>query len=323
MDLSVTCRHFLTGTTVDNGNFFCVHTGCTAACIHGNVTAADDGYAVSLRKKSAVLRQVSLADVHSCQVIVGCVYTLQILSGDVHGGGNLSAGTDEYGLEALFLHQILNGDVFTNHRACYELYALGFQFADDLSYDILRKTEFRDSVYQDTACYVQALIYCHIYALVSKVRCAGQACRAGADHGCLMPVGFCLCNLVFAMCGMPVTYETLDASDCHRLSFDAMYTAAFALILVRADTAADRCQCADRADDLVCCFKITLSNLGDEFRNAHLCGAALHHARFFPAFQAAHSLTDGHILCVTLGNLFEVAYTNLGRLLRHRIFFSD
>ena len=299
MNFFSSCRKFLHASTIDYIYLLGSHSLGASCCVHCYVTAAYDCDSVTVHDRSVIFRQISLHEVDSCEVLVRWAYADQVFSRNVHEWRQSCACSDEYWFEALFLHELVNGDCSAHNCVSYKLYALCFQFGNFSSYDFLRKSELRNSVNQYASCLVESFKYCYLVSLVNKISCACQSCRPCADDCNLMTVWVNRLDfLITVVCCMPVSYESFKTADCNGFALGALYALSLALVFLRADTTADCRKWAVLGNDFISCLEVSFGNLCDEIRNLDIYRTS-GNTRFFAASQAAHSFSDSHIFSIT------------------------
>src|SRR5699024_7106908 len=129
---------------------------------------------------------------------------------------------------------------------------------------------------------------------------AGQAGRAGADHGDLVAVGGRRNGLLGVVLAVPVGDEALQTADADRFTLDAAHALGLALRLLRADAAADRGQRGLLVQDLERALHVLVGDLFDEGRDVDLHRAG-GDAGLVLAVQAAARLLDGHLIGIAGG----------------------
>ena len=136
----------------------------TSGRIHGYVSAADHNHLLS-SEDGCILVFKGFHQIVSGQVLVCGKYTQCLFTGDTHESGKTCTGTDKYRLKALVLHQFVNGNRLSDDHVGFDLYSKALYIFHFLGYNlILGKTEFRNTVNQNTAGFVQCLKYGHIIA---------------------------------------------------------------------------------------------------------------------------------------------------------------
>ena len=291
-----------------------------AGGVHGNVAAADDGDLLADADGGLAGGQICLHQVGAGQELVGGVHTLQALAGDAHEAGQTGTGTHEDSLIAVLAHQLVDGQDLADDHVALEVHAHLLQAVDLLLDDGLGQTELRNAVHQHTACHMQGLVHSDLVAQLCQVACGGQTGRACTDDGDLVAVGFGHDGSGVDVLTVPVGHEALQAADAHRLVLDAAGALAFALALLRADTAADGGQGRGAVDDLIRGLKVALGHMADEFRNvdadraAGLAGLVL-------AVHTALCLVHSHLGGVAQRNFLKVLVADVGVLGGHGALF--
>ena len=315
-DLIAAGRSLGDGAAVDHDGLR-TQTAGAADCVHGHVTAADHQDALGVLD---ALRQVGTVEVDLGQVVVGRPHTLQGGVQATGGLGHIGAVADEDGVIASG-EQVVHALVLVDGAAGADLHTAGLQGLDLPVHHAVGQDELGDAVGQDAAHIGQLLEHGHVITQQSQVPGAGDAGRAGTDDGDFLAL--LLHNGgVHAVAGcVPVSDEALQAADAHGLTAHRMGAVLFALLLLGADTAADGRHGASHGDDVIGGLEITLSDLGNELRDALMDGAA-GGAGLLAAVQAPHGLADGVGLGITQCHFIEVGATDLAGLLRHGISFS-
>jgi len=121
----------------------------------------------------------------------------------------------------------------------------------------------------------------------------------------LWPLGGGGNGLGMYVVAVPVSNKALQTADADGLALDAAHALTLALMLLRADTAANGGQRAGLRDHMVSSFEITLGYMLDEAGNIDLNRAAAA-AGVVLALQAALGLVNGHLLGIAEGDLFKV-----------------
>ena len=130
------------------------------------------------------------------------------------------------------------------------------------------------------------------------------------------------CAGALAKKGYDVTvFEALQTADADGLALDAAHALALALLLLRADAAADGGQGAVLEDLVVSALEVLLTDAGDELRDLDIDRAAGHAGRA-RAIQAAVGLIDRHLDGVAKRDFFKILIADVRVLLRDRILFG-
>ena len=163
----------------------------------------------------------------------------------------------------------------------------------------------------------------HIVTLLREVTRTGEAGRAGADDGDFLRIGGALDRLdLFIRCELAISDETLEAADGDGFAALREDAVLLALILLRADAAADgrqRIRLLDGRDGTV---EVALLDLADEGRDVDRDRAALAALRDL-AVQAALCLGHCRILIVAKGHFLKVMGTDFRVLYRHLVFLEN
>ena len=104
------------------------------------------------------------------------------LTRDTHKLRKSCTGTDKYSLEAFFFHQLIDGNGFADDNVGLDLNAERFYILYLRCNNFgLRKTELRNTVNQNAACFMQCLKNSYIIAQLCKVSGTGKTGRTGTD----------------------------------------------------------------------------------------------------------------------------------------------
>ena len=145
------CRQFGFGAAVDDGGVGSQPL-CGAHGVHGHVPPAYDNDAVAGIDRGVVLLVVGVHEVGAGQEFIGRNHAVQVLAGNAHKPGQPGAGADEYGFEALFVHQLVDGHGAPDDYVGLDLYA---EFADVLNLRLhdafLGQTKFGNAVFEYAA----------------------------------------------------------------------------------------------------------------------------------------------------------------------------
>ena len=297
--------------------------------VHGDVARADDGRHVDGHERGVVALVVSVHEVDAGEELVGGEHAAVAQTGDVLELRQAGARADEHGLVlvvaeevvGVLAEQLVDAHALADGRVAHDVDAHGHELVDLLLHDGLRQTELGDAVSQHAAGLVEVLIDGHVVAELGQVARAGEAGRAGADDGDAVAVRGDLLGHLVGVLAVPVGDEALQTADADGLALDAAHALALALLLLRADAAADGGQGAVLEDLVVSALEVLLTDAGDELRDLDIDRAALHAGRA-RAIQAAVGLIDRHLDGVAKRDFFKILIADVRVLLRDRILFG-
>ena len=316
LDFLGTSRHLISASPV-NYMDLSAHSFSASCCVHGNVSAAYNRNLLVLFDWSVVLVQVALHQVDSGQILVGGVYAYQVLAFDVHELRKAGTGTDEYSIVSL-IEQVLDIQGSAHYHVVVESDALLPQGVDFVCHDILWQTEFRNSVYQHAALFVETLENGYFVSLVHQITGSGQSGRAGTDNGNLLAVGWDFFYFIIAdVLSVPIRYETLQSAYSNRLALDSANALSFALGFLRAYTAAHCRQGVGGSNHFIGTGKIPLGYLCDEFRNPYVYRTSCH-ARLVFTIEATLRFVYRHLLGISQSNFLKILISDIRFLRRHR-----
>ena len=325
LDFFCARRNLCRAAAVDDRDLLGSEAQCRAGRIHRDIAAADDGDVTADLDRRRVFRElVGLHEVAARQELVGRVNTVEALTRDALEARQAGPRADEDGIEALFLQELIDRVEAAGHRVDLDLDAELLDVLDFLLDDrILRQAELRDAVGQHAARLVQGLEDGHIVALLREVARAREAGRARADDGDFLRIGGALDRLdLFIRGELTVSDEALKAANRDGLPALREDAVLLALVLLRADAAADgwqRIRLLDGRDGTV---EVALLDLADEGRDVNRDRAALAALRDL-AVQAALCLGHGRILIVAKGHFLKVMGTDFRVLYRHLVFLEN
>ena len=297
--------------------YLSTQTKCGSCSIHSHVTAAYHSYLFTVHDRCSGIGIKRLHQIASGQILIGREYTVGILTGDTHELRKSCTGTDKYGMEALFIHQLIDGHGFTYHYVGFNMNTERFNILDLFCHNAaLGKTELGDTVYQYTACLMQCLEDGDIITHFCQISGTGQTRGARTDDSYLFAVLLC-CRCGFdTVFSCPVCNETLQFTDGDGIPLETADTFSFTLALLRAYTTADSGKCAGFADDTIRLFDIAVLYLFNELRNLDGYGTAFYALCVFTV-NAAGSLFHCFLFIISETYLLEVGSTFLC------ILFSD
>ena len=318
LDLFLTCGKLVLAAAVGDVNMLRAQALRHARGVHRHVARADDADVVEVLDGGVVIVAVGLHEVDAGEKLIGGIHAQQILAGDVQELRQTSAGADEHGLIPVG-EKLIHGLGLADDGVVDDLDAHGLEVVYLGRDYLLRQTELRDTVDQNTAGLMERLVHRDVIAHSSEVARTAQARRAGADDRDAVPVGgWRLHGGLDALVHMVVGNKTLQTADGHTLALDAAHALGFALLLLRADTAGNGGEGVGGGDDIIRRVKIALGDLGDELRDAHGDGAA-GAARGLLAVEAAARLGDGRLGGIAQRDLVKVAGADNGVLLGHGV----
>ena len=313
----LTRRELFLGTTVDD-MYLGAQTQCCTRSVHGYVTSADYGYLFAVEDRGIVVLIKCLHQVISGQELVRGEYAAGCLSRNTHKLRKSCAGSDKYSVKAFLLHQLVDGYRLSDDNVSLDLNAERFYILYLRKYDaVLRKTELRNTVYQNAACFMQRLKNSYVITQLCQVASAGQTCRTGTDDRNLLAILLCGSCRLDALLSRPVGYKTLQLTDGNCLALDTADAASLTLALLGTYTSADSRKCGRLADYAVCFCKVAFLYCADEIRNMNLYRAAFHTFCFLTS-ETSLCLFYCLVLIVTKADLIEIRSTNLRILLSYR-----
>ena len=318
LDFFLTGRQLVAATAVCDVHMLRAQTLRNARRVHRNVARADDGDTVEVLYRRIVIIAVCLHEVDAGQQLICGVHTQQVLAGNMQELRQTCAGADEHGLVAV-REQLVHGLGLADDGVIDDIHAHGLEVIYFLCDYLLRQTELRDAVHQNAAGLMESFVNGDVVAHLSQVARAGQTRGAGADDRDAVAVGFGDLDLVLDfLIHMVVRDEALKTANADALALDAAHALRFALLLLRADAAADGRQGVGGGDDLIRRVEVALGDLCDELRDTHLYGAASAAERILTV-EAALCLVYCHFGGVAKGDLVEITGTNNGILFGHGI----
>ena len=312
VQLGATAGHLVLGTAVSDDGVLGAQTLGGTDGVHSHVAAAKDNDVLAVLGGGVVLGElVGLHQVHAGEVLVCEEDVGQVLAGDVEELGQASAGRHVDGVEAL-LEQLLGRGHVAHDGVVLKLDAHVLQAVNLALDDRLGQTELGDAVDQHAAAGEEGLEDGNVKAVTGELAGAGDAGRAGADDGDLLAV-------LGGHLGRggelgAITQEALELADGHGLGLLTTDALALALVLLRADAAADGGKHGVLADGIESAAEVLRADLLDKAGNVDVDGAALNTERLL-AVEAALGLGQRHLLGEALVDGAEVAGALGSRLL--------
>ncbi|CDA76343.1 unknown [Clostridium sp. CAG:242] len=306
-------------TSVDDVYVLSTQSHSASCSVHCNVTAANNCYGFAFADWGVVFIQICFHEVDSGEEFVCGRNANEVFAFDTHEHWQTSTGTYEYSFKAHIVYQLIDRENFTDNHVGHNFYAHFFQAFNFLLYNCFWKSEFRNTINQNAACFVESFEDGYIVAFLSKVASTGQTCRACTDNSNFVTVGNWFFDLMFAILHIPISSKSFQTADCNWLTFDAAYTFCFTLCFLWANTSANCWQSACFFDCRASISKFALSNQADEFWNLYVYWAAAYTWHVF-AVEAALCFLDCHFFGISVRNFFKVSSSYFWVLLRHREF---
>ena len=300
--------------------YLCTKTKRCSCSVHCYVSATYNCNFFAVENRSIVIFTECFHKIISCQILIGREYTICLLSRNSHKHRKAGTGTDKYSLKAFFFQKLIDSYGFSNNNICFNFNAKRFYifyfFCNNL---VLWKTEFRNSIYKNAACFVKCLKNCHIISHFCKVARTGKTSRTGTDDCDFMTI-FLFCRSWFdSVLFCPVCNKTLQLTDRNRLTLDAADTFSLALTFLRTYTSTYCRKCAGFADHLISCFHISFFYFMDKCRNINGNRAALYTFCIFTV-NAACCFFHCFFFVISKTNFFKVLCTNFRSLFSYWYF---
>ncbi len=286
--------------------------------VHRGVAGPDYHHVLAGLQRGVVVRE--LARVHQVaagEQLVGGEHAVQRLAGNAREARIARAGADEHRMKAHLVDHLLDGEQATDQRVALEAHAELLELADLGVDDRVRQAEIRNAVLEHAAGLVEGLVDGDLAAGLGHVGCAGHAGRSRTDDADAEAARLDVRDVGPAFPDGEVADPALQPADGHRLQGFADGAHALALVLLRADAAADRRQQVGGGDDVVGAAVVALDDALDEVRDRDVHRATAD-ARLLGAHQAALGLELRVLDEVTAVDLLEVAGAHLRILLVRR-----
>ena len=120
---------------------------------------------------------VGAHEVGAGQVFVSSEHADEVFTFNVHEEREASTGTDEHGIEAILVNQILELASTADDKICLELHAHGSERFDFVVNDLLGQTEFRNAVADHATELVESFEDGHVVAFAAHVGSDNQTGR--------------------------------------------------------------------------------------------------------------------------------------------------
>ena len=220
-------------------------------------------------------------------------------------------------MEAHLRHHLLDGEQAADQRIAFELDAEVAQLLDLGVDDVVRQAEVGNAVLQHPARGVEGFVDDDFTPCLGHVRGARHSGRPRADDADLVAGRLDVRNVLPALGDRHVADEALEPSDGDRLQRVAHRAHAFALVLLRAHSAADRRQQVGVGDDVVSAVIVLLGDFLDEGRDVDADRAPAH-AGFVGALHASLGFALRILQAIAAGDLLEVLCPDQWVLFGHR-----
>ena len=317
LDLLDPGRHLDLRPAVDDRRVIRPQTQGGPDRVHRHVPAADHGNILPPHDGGVVFREtIGLHEVGAGEILVRRIDAAQVLAGDVHEDRRAGADPEEDRVEPLREELVYRLEP-PDDGVRFDLHAQFLEIVDLRLHDRLRQSKLRYSVNKDAARLVQGLEDRHVITEIDQIARDREPRGTGADHRDLFPVGLCrrgdgdIARLLLVVGGEP-----LKAADGHGFSLLPEDADLLALVLLRADAAADGgegvrfLEFERRLDEL------PFGDQLDESRDIDIDGASGNAAGLL-ALDAALRLGDCGLLGITRGHFVKVFDPDIGRLLGH------
>ena len=167
------------------------------------------------------------------------------------------------GPKAVVVHQLVDGQHLADDHVRPDVHAQPLPGPRPCADDVLGQTEPGCWEHQHVARNVQAFVDGDLVAQLGQIARDGQAGGTSADDSDLVAIGRRGGGLAMYVVAVPVGDKALQAANADGLALDAADALAFALVLLRADAAADGGQCTGLGNDMVSGLKVALGDVLD------------------------------------------------------------
>ena len=315
---------FRLAAAVDDVDMLRAETQRRARRIHRDVAAADDSSCLAyLERRRVIGETVRLHEIAAREELIGGVYAAEALARDVLEPRQAGARADEDRVESLLAEELVHRVEAARHGIRLDGHTELLEVLDLLLHDlVLRQAELWNAVGEHAASLVQRLKNRDLVAALREIARAGKPGRAGADDRDALRIwGRGERRIRHLLSERPIRCEPLETADADRLALLAEDAVFLALVLLRADAAADRRQGVRLLDFLDGAVIVAFLDLRDERGDVYRDRAALAALRHL-AVEAALRLRDGRLLVVAERDLLEIMRADLRRLHGHRMFLE-
>src|SRR5579862_2586368 len=241
-----------------------------------------------------------------------------MLAGNIHELGQARAGADVDGVETLFSHEFIDGDGASDNYVGLELNAHFTHVIELFADDLLGQAEFRDSINEHPAEFVQSLEHAYLVPLLNKIAGNREAGRTTAYDCNFFARGRNVGNDVSSHALLVVGNKALQIADSEGLHFFREQTLAFAVIFLRADASGNGGQNIIFANLRSCAEKVADHDQLHKFFYLHPYRTVIR-AGGLGAFQAANSFLLREFWTVTEVHLTEVVGALFRGLFGHQL----
>ena len=222
VDFLLPRRKLFFRAAVDDVHFLGSEPLGAARCVHGDISAADNGHFFALFDRRCRFGQVGLHQVDPRQILVGGVDTLEVFARNFHKHRQSCARSDEHRFVAVLVEEFVDGDRPADDHVRPHFDSEFDERIDFFLHDILGKTEFGNAVYEHATGRMEGFEHGDRVTHARQTSRAGEAGRAGSDDRNFAAVfrtadGFVL--RVLAMC--QVSVKSARGARCRPVSFDA------------------------------------------------------------------------------------------------------
>ncbi len=243
MDLYMSGRRLLPGSTVNNGNISGTQPECCSCRIHSNIPCTKNRYIFTWDDRCIIIGEVKcFHQVCTGEILIGGKDTVEVFSRNIEKCRKSCSDTNEYRIVSHLVKQFIHIDSSADNCVADDFDAECFKLFYLIIDNIFGESELGNTVKKYTACPVQCFVDRHFMTFYSKVTRYRNTCRSASDNSYFFTGSGCHLYLVFnTVFACPVRDEHFKVANANRLAvfFLSDDTDGFTLYLLRADTAAD------------------------------------------------------------------------------------
>ena len=275
-----TSRHFGFRTAIDNHCFFCSQTACSTYRVHRSITATNNRHTLTECDRSIRIFAGSIHQVYTSQILVRRHDIDRVFTRNIHKVRQTCSRSYENTL-VTFLLQIFYTDGLTHNTVFYKLYTHLRKIVNFYIYNLVRQTEFRNTIFQYTTNFVQCFEYSHIVSQLSHITGKRQTGRSRTNHRYLNTV---LCSNLrngnLSAFTFIVSCKTFQITDSHSfVSHLQVNTLRFTLFFLRTHTSTHSRQCTGLLQSTCSFEEFSTLYVFDKCRNIDTHRTTLHTRR--------------------------------------------
>ena len=172
-----TSRHFCFRTAIDNHRFLCSQTTRGTYRIHRCISTTDYSHSLTECHRSIGIFAGCIHQVHTCQIFIRRHDVDGVLTRNVHEVRQSGTRSNEDSLET-FTFEVFHTDGLAYDAVLHESHSHLGQVFDFHIHNLVRQTEFRNTIFQYPTNFMQRLEHSYIVTHLSHIACKRQSGRS-------------------------------------------------------------------------------------------------------------------------------------------------